>query len=389
MVVKWIKTFGSLIVLYLVALVIVFAIPNRVVEPQVNRSFQIFQKEKAYPVLNQADISGTQLDNYTDKLMIEKTLKEQKNPLQAAMWVNGYARYWHGYQIFLRPLLVFLNYGSIRQLYGLLLILLVAANLYLLFARFGFFAGASLVASLFFVRFYTFFVSMQFSNVFLLALLANLYVLKKSDEKFFQQKRYYLAFFVVGSVTNFIDLLTVPLVTLGLPLSILTLLATQAMKKFGLKEMSGTILAWGSGYGLTWLFKWLISSVILQKNVLADAVHQILFRTEGDADYPLHYGQMLKQNAGLLFTKTNCLLLGVLVLGILGYLLWQKKRLQSWAWKLCLFLPTPYLWYLVLANHSQIHFWFTYRLQVITIFALLLLLTSPLRKVPSQQGGEL
>ena len=32
----------------------------------------------------------------------------------------------------------------------------------------------------------------------------------------------------------------------------------------------------------------------------------------------------------------------------------------------------PYLWYLVLANHSQIHFWYTYRAQLVTMFGLLM-----------------
>ena len=28
----------------------------------------------------------------------------------------------------------------------------------------------------------------------------------------------------------------------------------------------------------------------------------------------------------------------------------------------------PYAWYYVFAGHSQVHFWFTYRLQAITLF---------------------
>lgn len=32
---------------------------------------------------------------------------------------------------------------------------------------------------------------------------------------------------------------------------------------------------------------------------------------------------------------------------------------------------TPYIWLNLLANHSQIHFWFTYRGQIITVFSIL------------------
>ena len=40
----------------------------------------------------------------------------------------------------------------------------------------------------------------------------------------------------------------------------------------------------------------------------------------------------------------------------------------------------PYIWYLVMSNHSQIHFWYTYRAQLVTLFGILMFLSCILRE---------
>ena len=40
----------------------------------------------------------------------------------------------------------------------------------------------------------------------------------------------------------------------------------------------------------------------------------------------------------------------------------------------------PYIWYLVMSNHSQIHYWYTYRAQVLTMFGILVFIASILRE---------
>ena len=88
------------------------------------------------------------------------------------MSINNYSRYWHGYQIFLRPLLIFINYGSIRQLYGIVIMLLLGLNIVLMVKKRDSFFALSFFLSFYFVRFYSFFLSMQFSNVFMLCWLS-------------------------------------------------------------------------------------------------------------------------------------------------------------------------------------------------------------------------
>lgn len=74
--------------------------------------------------------------------MIDKTKKKETNSLIAAISINGYPRYWHGYQIVLRPLLVFTSYGGIRQIYGFILMFLIGINFFFLLKKNGHFLFA-------------------------------------------------------------------------------------------------------------------------------------------------------------------------------------------------------------------------------------------------------
>lgn len=372
-----------LILFYVCSLTLVYMIPNHMIQENFDKSIQILSKEGDYPSLNQADRDASRLDNYTDRLMYRKTLKktDHENALRAAMDVENYARYWHGYQIFLRPITMFLNYGAVRQIYGLVLTILLGVLLFLLAKKTDLFLVLSFTISLYAVRYYTFFVSMQFSNVFYI-LFAYLIYLLLQEKDYYKEKRYYTTFFFVGSLTNFFDLLTVPLLTLGVPLVLIFYLEqTYAKKATLVKPLIISSMMWGIGYGLTWGLKWLIGTLVLQRNVFEDAFHQILFRTTGDQAHLLVRSLMFKTNFFYLFNKVTLLFL--LGLGLVMLIYFLSKRKFKFEVGNTIFLVIalyPYFWYLILADHSQIHAWFTYRLQFITIFAGLTFLASQLKK---------
>lgn len=57
---------------------------------------------------------GTILDNCTDHIMLRTALSqsgESESVFYRAMDCNGYARYWHGYLVFLKPLLSVISFG--------------------------------------------------------------------------------------------------------------------------------------------------------------------------------------------------------------------------------------------------------------------------------------
>jgi len=69
----------------------------------------------------------------------------------------------------------------------------------------------------------------------------------------------------------------------------------------------------------------------------------------------------------------------MIVTAILSVMILMVVGRHKFNWKKAiLFLLVglaPYLWYLVLSNHSYVHWWFTYRLQAITVMCLFFMLT--------------
>ena len=68
----------------------------------------------------------------------------------------------------------------------------------------------------------------------------------------------------------------------------------------------------------------------------------------------------------------------VLIILILVKKLKDKKTIAA-SLPIGLVALYPYIWYLVMSNHSQIHYWYTYRNQVLTLFAGLIFLASILK----------
>lgn len=196
----------------------------------------------------------------------------------------------------------------------------------------------------------------------------------------------YKVFFIcVGIVTNWLDLLTYPLLTLGMPLALLIVIARKNRKGAGVGFVLILSIAWGAGYGGMWLLKWLMASVVLNRDVCSEAVHQILFRSSSEFG-ELHFtrADVIRKNLEVMLKMPYILLLLAVFIGagIRLFLIARHSREGHQGWRTIVRDGAPYLlialmpfaWYYVLPNHSWIHFWFTYRNLAITVFALFCLL---------------
>ena len=64
-----------------------------------------------------------------------------------------------------------------------------------------------------------------------------------------------------------------------------------------------------------------------------------------------------------------------ILLAVLGWRQWKADRDTALRYLLILGVSLyPYLWYIAFSNHSQIHYFFTYRAQVVTVFGVLAVL---------------
>ena len=371
---KTLKIYLGLIILYVLLLFLVDLIPNNQIINQVKSSDWVFEQEGVYPEYL-FYTPNAQLDNVTDQTMINSALNEEGlNALENAMSVHDYARYWHGYLVFLKPLLLVFSYINIRFICMIAFFMLFLYTFYVIAKElklaYAFFWAFSICIT--YVIYIS--VSLQFLGVFLIMMSSMIIFAKKY--KLMKKEVIINTFFVIGSFTNFIDFLTVPLITLGMPLILVTLFDIENSNKPFLEQIKDIVFrsfSWGMGYGLTWITKWIIASIVLKENIILNALNQGLYRIEGNDNHKVVQKDMLYLNITQIITKEIMafLLVGLIIFIILILLFKRKHSFSKNCFILLIVALYPYIWYIVLTGHSQDHFWFTYREQIITIFSVL------------------
>lgn len=140
------------VIIGMVLLLLVNSIPNEKMVGNIKESVKVFEREETYPQLMDGMYSS-RLDNFTDAIilltsaykkdtsLIDRTVNAYRitypdtNPVNSLILWGGicsedfntykYSRYWHGYQIIVKILLLFFNYQEIRYLNMALQILVV------------------------------------------------------------------------------------------------------------------------------------------------------------------------------------------------------------------------------------------------------------------------
>ena len=303
-----------------------------------------------------------------------------------------YARYWHGYLVFLRPLLSLMSINGIRALNFIIIAACLVALFILIRQKCGFRAAILFILPLLFIN--VFVLSLGLSDVYdmIIAMLASITLLVLIDV----QEGAGIYFFIFGCLTAFIDLLTIPLVTLCLPLYTFFICRHRLYGKYEEKELKQKILtelgtfvvlcySWTMGYVLTWATKWIITEAFFNRKTISSALEQIRYRS---ADGKLPYGLTLKRNFDQLGVWPPSLtVLAISVdFGIRSYLGNKngqnafKTIRQNTKEKMVNIIPfvltgiLPFLWIFVVRQHSAIHSFFVNRIFVITIMGILLIL---------------
>ena len=397
---------GTLAVLF-VLLLAAYALPGERVRQNVYDSARTIQSEGLYP--EYFGFKLFQMDNYTDTLMLfEAASADELPPLQAMMtntaynvdnfetladdlawyiekdWSTGaqrtdapalepfsYARYWHGYLLWLRPLLLVTSYTGVRIVQYIALFALLAVVLVRLRRRCGlraavWFSVSQLAVSVWFVPH-----QVQYFTCFFIAYAGCAWVLarpRRSDVLC-------LGLLVLGTATAFCDLLVTPILTLGLPLAC-WLLEPQQRLRGGVPQCAlavGGSLCWGTGYALCWASKWVLAGAVTGQNVLADALHQAEVRTTADTWHGMEltwcnifaflYDTL---NSRHLFWPALVVLAALIALFILSI---RSKAALVRALPLALTACMTPAWFVLLRTHSIQHGWFTWRALGLTLFA--------------------
>lgn len=383
-------------------LMAVYCIPVDSVK-DAQQTADIFRQEGDRPSVIPS-LRGSTSDNYTDALMIAEALFDdpQISPFEKAVhvyrransesatadiadylegkpmqWVIPYARYWHGFLVILRPLLLVLGYADIRMLMCSVQML----------------AYAAIVASLmtmhkkelvipFFAVMMTFspmgtMISMQYFASFAVMTLGILAVLHY-DAWLKQGARYFYFFVLTGMLTAYLDFLTYPLVTLGMPLIFALYHHLDEDHLFWFA--AGACVCWCVGYAGFWAMKWLLATLMTGQNMIFNALDHTRFHvsaSEIDSDTRM---LALTENLKVVFHPGYLLMyLGSIAACVARFVRGRCmiRSLFSGGRPLLLLVSLmPFVWWAVTVTHSYLHDLFTYRILAVTVFALLAWLAS-------------
>lgn len=388
-IIKYILITCLMILVFIGLLYTSMLIQNENMEQNVIESEKILEKKG-----NLEEAGRTLLDNWTDAVMIntaysvdsakpfeslifdrrsynpdkELILDEEKNddenPIQDLQEsIEGkntkyyqYGRYWHGYLIFLRPLLCFFNYEIIRIILVAIINILSLILIYLVFKKVDKIIAVIFTILLVYASFHVLGMSITYFSVIAISIIFSIYIIQK-------QKISPISFFIVGGLTSFFDLLSAPILTLGIPLIIHLLINKE---KCTYKKMLIMCVNWGIGYGLIWISKWIISDLVYNSNLIADGINQTIQRTGNKVgEKNINYIDVIKKNFEFYkkMIKENII---ILVITMIGFKHWPNKQ----DLKYILIATMPFAWYFVTQNHSYIHAKFTHRILFITMLAL-------------------
>jgi len=390
------------IVLGTIAMTLVYMLPTERMDKNVRSSIDIMYTELVYPQ-QVMGYKSSQLDNETDSVMLLSAIFDdtKSSPLEQAMkvervvypstqiagttgslvayaWENQlptdtveYSRYWHGYMLWLKPLLLLLDYADIRML-NMMLQLFLLIVLIKKFIDKGMkeyllpFSMALIVVNPVATA-----MSMQFSSIYYLVLISMLMILTY-HEKWRSRQWYPYVFFILGMGTAFFDFLTYPMAALCMPLLLLLAMNEKEWKE---KIVETIILGicFGTGYVGMWAGKWLVCSVVvMDTNVLTKVIKQFTLHTgtTQDARGIIYKLEAIWKNVSVLLKWPYLIFFASVIMFYLRSVNWKNigKNIQDSIPFLCVGL-VPVAWIFFTSSHAYVCYWYTYRGMMSSVFA--------------------
>ncbi len=385
-------------------------------------SAEYFQERDLFPYLVEGQFN-TRQDNYADCILVnimyhiseeeiltsliqasyynpegesvpvslEKSLKAEQKPNV------DYSRYWHGSMVLLRPLFLFTDIEGARCILGIMLAILTLAVAVFCWQKDAksmsviYLLGNGIVQTwmcFFCIEYVTTFLVMNVISLITI----GMFSVRKNEEEMKYNVLVLMA--ISGVVTCFVDFLTTETLTITMPLLFFTVLRFQNGKLQELKKeiryMAVCGLTWGISYAGMFLLKWFLAVLVLGGQVffqtmsaagkrIGGAVYLGNTITAPEASLFQKLSGALFRNQGCLFPFRNEMNMGTAMWSFFGvcficfaiiYML-RPKKFSKTVIAICLLLAAvPYVRYLFLANHAYMHFFFTYRAQLVTVCAI-------------------
>lgn len=376
----------------------------------------------------------TKRESYTDAIMVQNAIEkiQGKNVFEHAMWMyhndleeefwtpenslraycsgqstdsmylHEYSRYWHGYLVYLKPLLLLFSWKQISVMGMALQLLLMAVVIGLSVKKKQPGAAVVIVIGFLFMKPLLVLVSLTMAVCWIITLAALIFMLMKNDW-LWEKKLYPEYFLMVGILTSYFDFLTYPVATFGFPVCAYFLLNGDRLTGTGgftdkdskagktgipkggecgrlLKEavqrIVGYGICWGIGYAGMWAMKWVIADLMLHTGTIKDAVWSIIGRTEAIGGRPRFNGGFYV--IGLNLQEYDHVIYPVMAAAValvsltLAIAACRKRgagtvlaRLVPYMIVFCI----PFVWIIVVQHHSALHARFTFRILAVAVLA--------------------
>lgn len=314
----------------------------------------------------------------------------------------SYSRYWHGTAGILRMLHLVTDIQGIKALGMFCLVLLILQTLWILLSGPHWELGLGLLASLFLVQVWNLRLSAEYLPCFLICFGLCPAFLRQEWKGDFPVK---LLAVVSGTLTAFFDFLTTETVTILIPLILVLAIRSRERRLNSPRQTAFFLLSclacWAFAYLGTFLTKWIAVSLATGENHFLAAMESVSLRVNGtviDGSFRKRPGMAMAiiANLSALFegtsrTEYRLVIAGLAVTALLMFLLLRMNQVRQTfhpgtVFLLLLACVVP-IRYCVLANHSYLHAFFTYRALVSTIFALFAAMVINLRPL-NLRGGQ-
>lgn len=409
----------GIILCLMLSLAVIYLIPQKAVKKQIEESAHFLVEKELFPYIKQ-NTFNTRQDNYADAILLNiiyysDSSKAWRSVLEAPFYkpevseVNDnllkavkenpkpnaeYSRYWHGSMVFLRPLLCVMNLQQIRIfLTGIVIAMLGISNI-LLIKRGVIGFVVSLLIGFLIINGWMIAFSLEYVMTFLVMSVALLAVIltnssSVSDEK--KRNRIGYIFALSGVFTCFVDFLTTETLSFTIPMLVLLVLQEKNGQLKYWKDVLKQIVLYGLifmvSYACMFFLKWILATITIGKKALDSAIGSVMERSIGtvtmgqstldpSATTLQKLGGALWKNIGCLFpfkemmsapAVYTALFCCILFLFSCVYLFHGTSYYSNLGMSMLLLSLIPFLRFLLLSNHSYLHYFFTYRALLVSV----------------------
>ncbi len=397
---------------------VIFMIPSNSVKKHMIPTAKIMENEGVYHSIY--SWCSSSLDNYTDSIMLMNAATDADDTILNKVayvyrdTVNGapafnslvdiygdnaesnlqqtYSRYWHGYLLYVKPIMLITDYGGLRVINAIIqtiliiiiVVLLIKSNKKELIIPY-------LVSNLMLMPI-VLFKSLQFSSCFYVFTVSSIAIICYYRNNKLDEKKYSV-FLFSGIATAYFDFLTYPISTFGIPIIFYLSICNENIQK-KLCVLIKSFFTWIMGYVGMWASKWIFAGIMTKGATIKEVTGKLEERSSGVVgDNVVNVRDCLTSHLmNFLKTPVSIFLLIFIGICVVSALLsiCQKHSRVSITQIFCEALPfaaaayTPILWYTVTLNHSVIHINLTSKACVVIAFAVLCFGTTLRRLIKAQ-----